>query len=284
MKFSERYNYTKVRDIVQIESMDEPLRNGLWYLLHVCFWSKVKGQYITYFGDQYSLSNPSNEKIYHLCFSLWSNYFKKDIDKLDDDWEKVRNYIKEYFFECKWFEVYDFIEFVASNYKGNKESFIALCNHLLEEEVSAYRFIDGIISRITEPQEIEAIELALNNTQDSVKTHLHRSLELLSNRENPDYRNSIKEAISAVESLAAITVGVEKGTLGQLIKKLEDKIELHPALKSAFSSLYGYTSDEGGIRHALMELPNVRFEDAKFFLVVCSAFINYIKAKVDANC
>ena len=77
-------------------------------------------------------------------------------------------------------------------------------------------------------------------------------------RECPDYRNSIKESISAVESLVATVVG-EKGTLGQLIKKLEDEISLHPALRTAFGSLYGYTSDEGGIRHAILESKDLSF-------------------------
>ena len=90
-------------------------------------------------------------------------------------------------------------------------------------------------------------------------------------------------AIGAVECLAAKATQNDKGTLGQLIKELEGKIGLHPALKIAFSSLYGYTSDEGGIRHALMDAESVKFEDAKFFLVVCSAFVNYINAKLPAD-
>jgi len=61
---------------------------------------------------------------------------------------------------------------------------------------------------------------------------------------------------------------------------LEDEIKPHPALKPAFSNLYGYTSDEGGIRHALLQAESVRFEDAKFFLVLCSAFVNFVTAKV----
>jgi hypothetical protein len=127
------------------------------------------------------------------------------------------------------------------------------------------------------------IEQALNEARGPDQTHLRRALELLSNRESPDYRNSIKESISAVESLAAGIAGAEKGTLGQLIMKLEVGIGLHPALKAAFSNLYGYTSDEGGIRHALMENVTIRFDDAKFFLVVCSAFINYVKAKIQKD-
>jgi len=97
---------------------------------------------------------------------------------------------------------------------------------------------------------------------------------LLSDRNSPDYRNSIKESISAVESLVQKTLGKD-GTLGNLIKKLD----LHPALQSAFSSLYGYTSDEDGIRHAILDSERITFEDAKFFLVICSAFINFVNSK-----
>ncbi len=60
---------------------------------------------------------------------------------------------------------------------------------------------------------------------------------------------------------------------------IEKKVELHPALKKAFDSLYGYTSDADGIRHALLDEPNLDSEDAKFMLVSCSAFINYLISK-----
>jgi hypothetical protein len=151
-----------------------------------------------------------------------------------------------------------------------------------EKEVSAYRFVNGVIAKITDQVEIDEIDRALESTRDPVRTHLRRALELLSDRESPDYRNSIKESISAVESLVATVVG-EKGTLGQLIKKLEDEISFHPALKTAFSSLYGYTSDQDGIRHAILESKDLAFEDAKFFLVVCSAFVNFVESKVAAS-
>jgi len=57
---------------------------------------------------------------------------------------------------------------------------------------------------------------------------------------------------------------------------MESKRNLHPALKGAFDKLYGYTSDADGIRHALLEEDKVTFEQAKFMLVVCSAFTNYV--------
>lgn len=283
MSFSERYGYKPVREIIQIESMDEPLRNGIWSLLKVFCWDHASYSSGMYGG--YYISESSNKALYQLCSKLWFNYFKHPLDDLDHNWTKVLKQLREYFFSCEWYEVYDFLEFVANNYRRYKfqEPFVDACNNLLEKEMSAYRFLNGVITRITEREELEEVEQALTNSSGPVSTHLRRSLELLSDRNSPDYRNSIKESISAVESLVATVLGEDGGTLGQLLKKLEAELNLHPALKSAFSSLYGYTSDEGGIRHALMEAGSNDFHDAKFMLVVCSSFVNFVNGKVNAE-
>ena len=103
---------------------------------------------------------------------------------------------------------------------------------------------------------------------------------LMSDRKSPDYRNSIKESISAVEAICRLITNHKKVTLGQCLKEMEGaKVMLHGALKKAFSNLYGYTSSAAGIRHALMDEPRLSFEDAKFMLVSCSAFINYLVSK-----
>ena len=60
---------------------------------------------------------------------------------------------------------------------------------------------------------------------------------------------------------------------------IQHTIKLHGALTSAFTKLSGYTSDESGIRHALLDEPDISYEDAKFMLVACSAFINYLMVK-----
>src|SRR4030042_113006 len=282
MIFSERYGYKPIKEVIQIESMDAPLRNGLWSILKICCWDYVHYDPYAYGGSRYKLSNSANREIKSLCTKLWFNYFKRPLDQLDNDWTKVLPQLREYFFECTWYEIYDFIEFVANNYERHqfKEEFMMLCNDLLEKEMSAYRFVNGVITRITDEHELAEIEQAIEASSGPVNKHIRRSLELLSDRNAPDYRNSIKESISAVESLVAITLKADKGTLGQLIKKLEDQIGLHPALRTAFSNLYGYTSDEGGIRHALTEAESVDFHDAKFMLVVCCAFINFVQGKV----
>ena len=278
MNFSQRYGYMPVREVIQLESIDEPLRNGLWSLLKIHCWDC--------FNSHYMISLSANNTLLNKLLSeLWFNYFKYPLDNLGDDWEVELKRVRNYFFSCEWYEVYDFLEFVANNYgRPNFQSpFINACNKLLEKEMSAYRFLGGSITKITDKEEISGVDQAITSSSKLVSAHLKRSLELLSDRSNPDYRNSIKESISAVESLVASTLNGDKGTLGKLLKRLESELHLHPALKSAFSSLYGYTSDEGGIRHALMEAGSNDFHDAKFVLVVCSSFVNFVNGKLNSG-
>ena len=65
-----------------------------------------------------------------------------------------------------------------------------------------------------------------------------------------------------------------------MLKKLEENgVMIHSGLKSAFNTLYGYTSDANGIRHAGdIGGKSSTFEEAKFMLVSCCAFINYLIA------
>jgi hypothetical protein len=73
--------------------------------------------------------------------------------------------------------------------------------------------------------------------------------------------------------------GMAGATLGPAIKALEPKLSMHKDLKEAFHKLYGFTSDAHGIRHALLDEPDLGVEDALFMLVSCSAFVNYLTAK-----
>jgi len=272
--FSQRMGIKPIKTVIQVDFMDDDLRNSLWNALCLFYWSKVEGDRI---------SSPINAYIDLLLKVLWLDYFKKPIDTLSNYWPEIREKIKKYFFNCEWYEVYDFIEFIANNYPDKKVNtkFMEFCNSLLERELSAYRFVGGKITQITSEIEISEIEEALENSKllKGVNTHLKRALDLLANRKSPDYRNSIKEAISAVEAICKLITREKRATLGQALKRIEEKVSLHPSLKNAFSNLYGYTSDAEGIRHALLDEPNLSFEDAKFMLVSCSAFINYLISK-----
>ena len=56
-------------------------------------------------------------------------------------------------------------------------------------------------------------------------------------------------------------------------------VHIHEAMKSAFEKLYGYTSDENGIRHGGIDFKGASSDDARYMLISCSAFINYLTAQ-----
>ena len=150
----------------------------------------------------------------------------------------------------------------------------------MEEENSGYRVINNNVVPITSKEEIKCIEKAQHSEYESVNIHVAKAVELFSKRPNADYENSIKESISAVESLCCIITDNKKATLGDALKKLETKgVKLHKALQNAMSSLYGYTSDEGGIRHGSIDFVGASSEDARYMLISCSAFVNYLIEK-----
>lgn len=272
-RFSQRYGFEPVKDRIQLNDMDSDLRTGLWNVLVIVFWPKAP--------DYDILKN--HDQLYELFAKLWVDYFKKPLDTLPNHWTSALKEVRKYFFECSWYFVYDFIQFAAKNYPNESQTkmFVSYCNDILKRELSAYRFIGRKIVPITSEEEISEIEEALKPTETlrPVAIHLETALDFLSDRESPDYRNSIKESISAVESTCRLIAGDDKAKLSQALRVIKGKIGLHRALEKAFDSLYGYTSDEDGIRHALLDEPDLDFEDARFMLVSCAAFINYLKSK-----
>jgi len=270
--FSERKGLTPVRDIIQRDSVDDALRNGLWNAVKLNVWD-----FLEYHRPNSSWFPESN--LYNLFQHYWHNLYKQPLDTLPQDFGEAHDRVRDMYFKCEWYQVYDFIEFTVRNcpedMSGNLKEF---CNRILEKEMSGYRFIGKQLSDITSEEEIQSIENALSSSDQysGVNQHISTSLTLLSDRQSPDYRNSVKESISSVESLCKIICGDEKTTLGAALNKLERGNKIHPALKNAFSNLYGYTSDAEGIRHAILDKSNVTYCDAKFMLVSCSSFVNYV--------
>jgi hypothetical protein len=193
-------------------------------------------------------------------------------------------FIRKHFFQFKWYEVYDFIECLISSFDEEDEKIVKsmteFINSVMERDNCGYRIVDGKVADLIDEHTIDSIENAANqNRFAGAATHIKASVTLLYDRENPDYRNSIKESISGVESACRDFTGNPKATLRKSIEKIEEIGYLHPALKEALSKLYGYTSDESGIRHALIDYSTATKDDAVFMLSVCSAYINYLIVK-----
>lgn len=270
--FSKRYGYVPLKNAFQRESVDNELRTMLWNVLNLFIWR--------YYEEGNQRFSKITQDIDNLVARLWLHFFNRDIDALPSfisaPYEKgAYDQLKMFFMECVWYQVYDFIEAIAKD-DGNliSEEGREAINSVLERQNAAYRLVNNQFVEITDKNEIQAIELALSSSETPVQTHLNTALRMLSDKEAPDYRNSVKESISAVEAACRLITADESATLGAALKRISS---LHPAMSKAFSQLYGYSSDAPGIRHALANQDIVSYADAKFMLVACSAFISYLK-------
>lgn len=281
MSFAERQGFVQEKSI-QLNNMDASLRNRLYNLIH-----------------KYLESSP---------FII--NELKYVVDKLgcrieatsQKNWRIVDFYLTRSVTDVPWYMPYEIIELFFEAKREYCYSCEDDCherggccgeliwfekvsreiNRILEQEKAGYRFLADKFVNITSDIEIEEIEIATKSPYIPVNTHLKKALALYADRKNPDYENSIKESVSAVEAICCIITGAtgSNSTLGSTLKKLEDSgVVIHNAMKVAFEKLYGYASDSAGIRHGGIDFTNSPAEDAKYMLVSCSAFVNYLIEK-----
>jgi AbiJ-like protein len=270
-RFSERVAAVKVE--IQVETMNARLRNTIWNFVHDLIPEKT-----------------NNTKMHYIAIDqIAVDVLAVPALRVDDgapSWWLLSQVEK-----MTWAEVYDLLEYVVPmatiwNPGLKIEAVLKHANVLLEREHSGYRFVNGQLTPIANPSEIGEIESAAQRATaaglDGARQHIGTALGLFGQRPQPDYRNAIKEAISAVEAVVKGINGTRGGGLHEALGAVSAKIEMHTALKAGLAKLYGYTSDKDGIRHAILEEANVDEADARFMIVTCSAFVNFLIVKAEA--
>ena len=268
--FSQRYGYQKKE--LQLEAASDSLVRKVF----AAFYQQEFDIY-----DSFSLENYTTG-IEDMMITLGIIYeFPENRIIKKKNAELLQRYVLSDF--QPWYFIYDFIEkYLDMADEKTRTKMVPVFNKILEEETAAYRIVGTKVIPITNEAEIETVNQASFTPFDTVNTHISKALNLYADRKNPDYENSVKESISAVEAMCCIITGTsgKQATLGNAIKKLKGAgVHIHPAMERAFDALYGYTSDENGIRHGGMDFQAVPAEDAKYMLVSCSAFVNYLVEK-----
>lgn len=263
--------------------------------------------------------NAINSAYYILCDLLINNkrncdayghvfFWQKDIERMVwwqfmnqplEDFEDRGSYrvvFRAYMEDANvmWYQKLDLLEYVirtsVNHTEKNKytkaleifQHFIHLLNQEFERLDFGYRIVNLMVTDITSEEEKVCIEKAIAESTDNVRQHMEKAIELYRTKPTPDVRNSIKEAITAVEAACRELTG--ENTLGDAIKKLESKgVILQDRLKASITQMYAYTNQPNtGIRHALMD-PDGKYmptkDEAYFMLISCSAFINYLRLK-----
>lgn len=272
LTFSQRMGL-EPKKAIQVDSLDERTRR------------KIYNAFYKLFFLNYNDTIPNLNIFYN---NIWNDYFAFCLDE-KNDWDYfLKRDLKKYILENDYNKIFDLIEFIIQpifnasktlNLAKERALFFRILEIIFKEECVSYSIINGLIAPITSESEITSIEQALQTPIDSVKEYLKTALKHLSDREHPDYRNSIKESISAVECFCRYIIDDKKKTLGDALNviKKEGKLQIHPCEIEVWHKHYGYACEVA--RHGGPEIINIDQEDALYMLVSCSAFINYLITK-----
>lgn len=208
------------------------------------------------------------------------NHYGRMIDNFDTDLRRQKMTLRPIFEKGDYLKVFGFIQAVLRD-RRCPENFSNRINQILTDCRSAYRVFDGdTIAPIASEEERKTLIDAFSDLGDGefkgARTHLRQAVLALSEGR---YADSARDSIHAVEAVARILAPTEK--LSDALTNLEVKAKMHPAMKKGFVALYGWTSDEQGIRHPLLNEgdANVDESDALFMIGACASFISYLIAK-----
>ena len=206
MGFAERNGFVKEKT-VQVDEIDRSLRNRLYNMVHrFSESSPMIHEELEYVVDRlgYQLESTTNRNWYIINTVL-------EGEDSSIPWYMPYEVI-ELFFEAKRLHCKE-CEYRSDNsceYCGYTEWFRNVTtdiNIMLEQEKSGYRLLNDKFVNIISDEELQEINKIIDSPYQAVKIHINKALVLYSDRKKPDYENSIKESISAVESLCCIITG-----------------------------------------------------------------------------
>ena len=273
MSFSERHGHKKPAPMLEEDDLPDGLRNRIWNVLWTVHFYEINDRLHGYSSNFDKLS-----------LRLRHSHFKIPVDERPPRPSAERKLIRDRYFQLQFPEFYDFLERMAGKEissiyrRGDSRpiQFTKRCNAVFEQERARFRFVSNLITPITSEEEMAEVQLAADT--DEAGSHIRQAIELYRDRTSPDYRNSIKESISAVEATYRRLTGKRHKNVGDAIDAMERAGIVFPdSLKLGFKKIYDWTSGESGIRHALMEDDRTVTEaEARLMLVMCSAYVNYL--------
>lgn len=272
--FSRRYGYEPLPRSMQLEEISEDLRREIFNAVRVLLLG-TKSSFGYFVND--------GARFIERIFGKFSGITE---DKVDNNFENILDWSNRIIYYEEFNRVLDFLEIVMNdNYEI--EYFSTRIGEAFEQYGAAYRLNTSqrpyrffpCSSKEQGDATQTAIETLRGDNMHGASTHLRQAAEHINARR---YGNSIADSIHAVESVARHIDPKSSKALGPALRSIENAGLLkHPALKQAFSKLYGYTSDEQGIRHALIDqaAPDVGSDEAMFMFGACASFAAYLANK-----
>lgn len=275
VSFSQAQGYKSLPQPLQLEELDRRARVRIWNAFHESVIYEVIEEYID--EDELGL----------LASELHLEHFERLIDEVPDGWTYLQK-MKGFFLNMPFNEVFDLLTFFM-RHKVCPRAFTTKLRGVFRECQVAY-VIDpanpATIYPASTPEEgnamIDAMGVLSEHGLHGARQHLMQSSASINQRQ---WAQSVHESINAVESVAR-TIAPGSNTLGDALKQLRRQGLLeHPALAEGLDKLYGYTSDEQGVRHSLLDQgeSKVGQDEAVFMLGACASFASYLWRKHHAS-
>jgi hypothetical protein len=251
---------------LQPRTISQDLRLALWAYLHTVL-EKSESK------ASYDLADP----MLATMRQAFVYFLKRPIDEFVANRKTVSGWVKTLVLSGTYVQAYGLVEFLAR--RGDRRLADNL-NRILAEHHAPYRMIAESLVPISSEEEGRAIEQAFADATEAglgaARQHLRVAAAELG---EGNFAASVRESIHAVESTARVLE--PSAELSKALASLERSVRIHPALKRGFAAIYGYTSDEDGIRHALLDDASSKVDetDAVFMLGACASFVSYLIGK-----
>lgn len=208
----------------------------------------------------------------------------KPIDEFHVSYEHHEGEIKTLILAWPYNRVFDFLQHVLGD-EGCPPGLAQLLQFEFTRSQAAYDIIEKtIVPRALkeEGDTLRAAFAALGAGQFAgAREHLISAAENLT---KSNFADSVRESIHAVESVAKVISGDHAASLRSVLDSIAKTVPIHGAFKDGLNKIYGYASDEKGIRHSLLgEASKVDSPDAQFMLGACASFISYLIGKARAS-
>ena len=276
--FSQREGYKELPAPLDLEKLPASARTRIWNVLYVHL-DGARHRNALYDIDNVGDPWPS------ILMSLHLQHDVQPLDEWTTDFKRWHRDLRERVVHLPFNQVFDLVEFIMAQDEC-PESFIPLIVAAFKSSYLAYTINAGPPPTIVPAATPEEGDQLTGNLKElraaglhAATTHLHGASKCIN---DGDWSGSVRESIHAVESVAKqIDPGGAK-ELGRALNSLQKRGVLpHKALKEALSKLYGYTSDQQGIRHAHLGegKANVTIDEAVFMLGACASFASYLWRK-----
>ncbi len=268
--FSKRYNLRPTPDGLMYENVPERPRIGLYHIIEKYFGGEYQRKYSELYGN--------------ICVALRIPHERR-IGVYDSE---RTPYIEKIINTCLWWQFYDICEvmwdtissgdFVSEIGKFSKE-----VNELFREEQLGFKLSNGKVQKIGSG----FIDANINETRFLLKEPefksadelFEKAIKALNERPKPDVENCIKDAVSAIESIARILTNNEKALLSDFIKESVQNNVIPKPLDQTFQKIYAYRGNEPGVAHGAIKPSKVTEDEAELVLAMSAAMIIYLVKK-----